>query len=98
MAKNLKDESLDEEHIRHKKKKRKFVIISNHKHQYAQCLFRVKDSKNVSPLTLFGGDYCTICGKIRDKMIGGRIINDNHLPVFEIDDYFQKYVEGIGEN
>ena len=46
---------------KYKKKKKKQVKKSNHKHQYKQCL--VYDKKMN---TLYLGDYCIICDKINN--------------------------------
>lgn len=85
------------EEPRYKKKKKPAAIKrSNHKHVYKPCLFKYTNWNNLKIKDTYGGEYCIICGRIKDHIrgftIGGNIINDN-IPTFNIDDIFQKYVD-----
>ena len=74
-----------------KKKKKKIVKKSNHKHQYAECIF---DSG--IPLGKWEGRYCTICGRIENMTIGHNIQLTDDKPIFKAG-LFDKYVQ-LGTN
>ena len=79
------------EQPRYKKKKKKISVKrSNHKHIYNECLFS---------FCFFGepymgaGTYCTICGRIGDIDVASKVITNNDLPIFNIDDFLAKEVK-----
>lgn len=64
-----------------KKKQKKKVIRSNHKHMYVPCYFKYKIGYEI-------GTYCSICGRIGDHSILNfqsiEEINPNpEYPIFE---------------
>lgn len=83
-----------------KKKKKKVHIKADHKHHYADIIF--KPSK---PSTLpynYIGKYCTICGRIGDIELGGHLTNPD-LPTVTLDNtsiWTAKYInlEDINHN
>ena len=76
-----------------KKKQKKKVKRSDHKHQYIKALFH---DKSFIPWSL--GEYCSICGRINDRtMLWNEITIQRYkeeYPVVEInsDDIFEKYI------
>lgn len=86
-----------------KKKSKKRVIKSNHKHHYENCLFKTNIYSYVSGKKvpyMYGGVYCTICGKIGNITIGSKKVVNENLPIFDISDkgFFAKEIDLSGAN
>ena len=83
-----------------KKKKKKSRKKSDHKHQYEPCLFDYHTSllqNGIEKPCMYGGTYCVICGRIGDITIGCKRITNDNLPIFEIDSWFDKFVNLNGD-
>lgn len=80
---------------------------TKHKHIYEDCVFCTKSVKRISGLRLSVGTYCSVCDKIGKNIFPSekydtgysRQLNDEEikeqykdLPVFNLSDYWQKYV------
>lgn len=74
-----------------KKKKKKSVKKSDHKHQYADCIFDPEMTLG-GKRWYYAGRYCTICGRIDNAYIGGNIQITGDKPIFKAD-LFDKYVQ-----
>ena len=59
---------------------------SKHKHQYEECLIRYKWNCEENKIHTSLNSYCTICGKINDKMKNSIVI-----------DYMQKVDTPVGK-
>lgn len=59
---------------------------SKHKHQYEECLIRYKWNWEENKIHTSLNSYCTICGKINDKMKNSIVI-----------DYMQKVDTPVGQ-
>ncbi len=59
---------------------------SKHKHQYEECLIRYKWNWEENKIHTALNSYCTICGKINDKMKNSIVI-----------DYMQKVDTPVGK-
>ena len=59
---------------------------SKHKHQYEECLIRYKWNWEENKIHTSLNSYCTICGKINDKMKNSIVI-----------DYMQKVDTPVGK-
>ena len=87
---------LPEEPRYKKKKKKKPHIKSKHKHRYASALLDCGQhiySHGVKEPRYYIVEYCTICGRIGDVILGGNVSNPN-LPVYKVDfeDLFAKSI------
>lgn len=60
---------------------------SKHKHQYEECLIRYKWNWDEHKIHTSLNSYCTICGKINDKMKNSIVI-----------DYMQKVDTPVGKH
>lgn len=89
-----------------KKKQKKKVIKSDHKHYYEDCLFRrvYVSRSGTKGLRIYGGTYCPICGRVGNIDIGASNIINENLPMFNLPDtpdyFFTKRInlEDISEN
>ena len=79
-----------------KKKKKKIIKKSNHKHQYAECIFDPNTTLG-GEKWYYGGRYCTICGRIDNMYIGGNIQLTDDKPIFKVNNILDKYVQ-LGTN
>jgi hypothetical protein len=67
---------------------------SNHKHEYVDCLFKLKDFNRLSR-----GSYCIICGKVANSW-DISFNNDNlltrypDLEVIELNSFLQRNIRG----
>lgn len=71
---------------RYKKKKKKVRIRSNHKHCYASILLDCGQyvyRQGFKEPRYYIAEYCTICGRINDVILGGNVSNPA-LPVFKV--------------
>ena len=75
-----------------KKKKKKKIKRSDHKHQYENCLYHISKFNKLNLGEYFIGTYCSICGRIDDISIKDISLDDNNLPIFEINSWFDKFV------
>lgn len=82
------------EEVSYKKKKtKKAVKKSDHKHKYAYCIFSRKGPQDSQSFDYSYGTYCTICGRIGDRVFFGHDNPDNVvLPIFWNIDFFKNYV------
>lgn len=80
------------EQPRYKKKKKKVSVKrSNHKHIYHECLFSFNNFFGEDYMG--AGTYCPICGRIGDINIASKVITNDDLPIFIIDDFLAKEVK-----
>ncbi len=87
---------LPEEPIRGKKKSKKKIKKSDHKHLYTDCILTVYGYYSDS-VHYVRGSYCPICGKIDNVFLQDRFTEyeaeRSGLPFFrEKIDFFSKYV------
>lgn len=82
-----------------KKKKKKTVKKSTHKHQYADCMFDYGTTRADGTPWYTAGRYCVICGRIGDIHIGGNLRPMKDKPIFKVG-FLDKYVklEGTSES
>lgn len=87
-----------------KKKKKKSIKRSNHKHRYASAILdcgQYQYYQGVKEPRYYVVEYCSICGRINEVILGGNIRNPN-LPVFKVEfkDLFAKRInlEDISES
>lgn len=85
------------EEVRYTKKKQKSKSKkSDHKHNYAKCLFATTWHGQRRKVGFSDGTYCTICGRIGDRYIFNTLVsedkNPDNLPIFWDIDFFAKYV------
>ena len=82
--------SLDLEIPKYLKRKENDISKANkkskHKHQYEECLIRYKWNWEENKIHTSLNSYCTICGKINDKMKNSIVI-----------DYMQKVDTPVGK-
>lgn len=82
--------SLDLEIPKYLKRKENDISKANkkskHKHQYEECLIRYKWNCEENKIHTSLNSYCTICGKINDKMKNSIVI-----------DYMQKVDTPVGK-
>lgn len=82
--------SLDLEISKYLKRKENDISNANkkskHKHQYEECLIRYKWNWEENKIHTSLNSYCTICGKINDKMKNSIVI-----------DYMQKVDTPVGK-
>lgn len=82
--------SLDLEIPKYLKRKENDISKANkkskHKHQYEECLIRYKWNREENKIHTSLNSYCTICGKINDKMKNSIVI-----------DYMQKVDTPVGK-
>ena len=82
--------SLDLEIPKYLKRKENDISRANkkskHKHQYEECLIRYKWNWEENKIHTSLNSYCTICGKINDKMKNSIVI-----------DYMQKVDTPVGK-
>ena len=82
--------SLDLEIPKYLKRKENDISKANkkskHKHQYEECLIRYKWNWEENKIHTSLNSYCTICGKINDKMKNSIVI-----------DYMQKVDTSVGK-
>ena len=71
--------SSDLERPKHLKRKENDISKANkkskHKHQYEECLIRYKWNWDEHKIHTSLNSYCTICGKINDKMKNSIVID-----------------------
>lgn len=72
---------------KHKKKVKKTVKKSKHKHIYKDCLFFERNSNEYKK-----GEYCEVCGKIGDfKLFEGVRINNRLSRMLSQEEILEKY-------
>jgi len=74
---------------------KKKVKRAKHKHQYSNCLIKATHDKYGFINHWHRGEYCTICGRIKNVYIFDDPITDKELkslPKFEVESYVERYV------
>lgn len=86
---------------KHRKKKESNTSKSknktNHKHEYAECLTRYPFTFGGKVrLSTYACSYCTICGKIGDRIKDGIIsADDKPSYAYSSDELFEKYKDSL---
>ena len=78
-----------------KKKNKKIVKKSDHKHIYKPCYFKSQEYISFTgkhKFHLWKGTYCCICGRINDMWIRDVRHVDESLPIFSITGLLDKEV------